>query len=71
MHERLRKLLEELESIDYYIQGGCIDLFRLSCFKDCDNEEVEPDFLMAESDRLTGIAFSAIDELMEMMKEEE
>lgn len=68
MIERLRALLIELEDIDYFIQQGCIDPAHLYCFKDVDSSD--PDFLMSESDRLTGIAYSAIDDLIEMMEDE-
>lgn len=71
MRERLRALLAELEDIDHFIQQGCIDTHHLACFKACDDEIEDTENLMAESDRLTGAAFSAIEELMDMMKETE
>lgn len=66
MIDRLRALLIELEDIDCFIQQGCIDPTHLYCFRDSDSSD--PDFLMSESDRLTGIAYSAIDDLIQMME---
>lgn len=71
MRERLRALLVELEDIDHFIQQGCIDPHHLECFKEYDDESEDPENLMAGSDRLTGTAFSAIEELMDMIKETE
>jgi hypothetical protein len=67
MRERLRALLCELEDINHFVQQGCVDPHHLACFDGYDNEDHEK--LMAESDRLTGSAYSAIEELMDMMKE--
>lgn len=68
MRNRLMAVLAEIEDINCFIQHGCIDPAHLYCFRDVDSSD--PDFLMSESDRLTGIAYSAIDDLIEMMEDE-
>jgi len=67
MRKRLIALLEELEDINAIIQNGCIDPLNLACFDGYETEDHER--LMSEADRLTGDAFSAIDDLSAMMKE--
>ena len=67
MQRRLREILEELEDINAHIQQGCVDPSNLNCFKDSLSRE----YVMAEADYKTGDAFSAIDNLLTLMKEEE
>jgi len=69
MRQRLIALLAELEDINHYIQNGCIDPIHLACFEGYETED--PERLMAETDRLTSTAFSAIEDLCAMMKESE
>jgi len=67
MRSRLVDVLIELEDINAYLQNGCIDPLHLSCFKDYESKDHNE--LMTKSDQLTSTAFSAIEELGEMMKE--
>ena len=67
MRQRLIAVLEELEDINAIIQNGCIDPLNLACFEDYDTGDHER--LMAETDRLTSTAFSAVEDLCGMMKE--
>ena len=69
MRERLIDLLGEIEDIDAFIQNGCIDSANLACFKGVDNED--QDRLMSESNRLTQEALTALNNLLNMMKEGE
>jgi len=69
MRERLKAVMAEIEDINAIIQNGSIDPAILSCFDGHDSDD--SDRLMEETDRLIGVAFSAIDDLCEMIKENE
>ena len=66
MQQRLRGVLSELEDINRHIQEGCVDPSLLNCFK----ESLGSEFVMAEADSKIGDAFSAIDNLLTLMKDD-
>lgn len=59
--DRLRALLGEIEEINYFIQQGCIDREAFSGMK----ETTDPDHAMNTFDHKTGVAFTAIEQLLE------
>ena len=67
MRERIRQILEELESINHEIQHGGVDPHHLMCFKDFDKLDIQE--MLDVTDRLIGDAFSALEPLYDMMKE--
>ena len=67
MQERLRAVLDEIEDMNAQIQQGCVDPQHLSCF----SNEDDPESVMAACDLLIGLAYSNLDHLLAMMKEEE